>query len=689
MPSNLLLVRLILAAFFLGEIQSALCQKAPTLQLSSVGTNGQLTLLAYGEAGTNYALEASVDLKSWWKADSGNAANGQVGFTYAAAPDMVPRFFRARVDVPLPPLNVRVQPDTNAFTLGVVAPGVGAVLSFYDQNLVHYSLTIPTNAVDEPLVVGMTLVTNLEGRPFSAGLLGAVSISPANQFLLAAATLEIDFPTNKVSDPSLVTGFAFDTDGSYLRLAPGFADTNSIILQFYTLAGFGCSVATSVEVAQLGQRPSAPVISVTNLSAMLTLGSQTHRPKGAYFPTRLDECYPAKLARAKLIDNYLDARIAVLGAELAAQAISTKRSNRNLGPYPQDWGPSSGFHWPGNQDYVYSDFYYQNIDPYLAEAAGNCALTEVLDYRIRELVDIANSWGGSATATIGSRLTLCSGYHDCIKETIDCCNTQGLGGQDTVLDAQVFAGKAAAIGCTIGSTELDMVSKACLPTWSGSIITLNVVSNYSSLSDGTLTSESKEVESGGMILHTDSVGLSGNSAGAGVYFLTGNLQGSGFINYTFDFHSVDTGCCSGCTTDEHLQGGTTAKATAMGNFTFRLTNSPPPPVPIPLWNTVIPNSDIILAANQCPYAGSEVLKSSGFITIPGNPEPVCSAFAPLVEQFSGTSGFANLLPYEVVDTGVQGTVIKYSGRYETNSVSTNGATITTKYSGASWVFKHN
>jgi hypothetical protein len=507
--------------------------------------------------------------------------------------------------------------------------------------------------------------------------------------LLEPATLEIDFPTNKVSDPSLVTGFAFDADGSYFRLAPGFPDTNSITLQFHTLAGFGCSVATSDEVAQLGQRPVAPVITVTNSTAMLSPVSQSHRPKGVYYATRLDDCFPAKLARARSIDRYLNSALATLGADLEAQAISTKKDNPSLGPYPQDWG-SSGFHWPGNQDYIYSDFYYENIDIYLAEAAGNCALTEALAYRIRELVEIANTFGGSATATIGSRLTLCTGYHDCIKEIIDCCNTAGLGGQDTILDAQVFASKAAAIGCTIDSSEIDMVSKACLPTWSGSIYILNLVSNYSSVSDGSLSSESKEVESALIHFRTDSVGLSGNSGGPGIYYLGGNLQGDATIEYSFDFHSVDTSCCSGCTTDEHVQGGTTAKGTAMGGFTFSLTNSSPPPVPIPLWNTVIPNSDMILAANDCPYAGSEVLKSSGYITDPnGGPDPVCTAFAPLIVQISGNSGFANLLPYEVLNTGVQGTVVDYHGQYQTNIVSTNGATITTKYTGASWLFKHN
>jgi hypothetical protein len=98
---------------------------------------------------------------------------------------------------------------------------------------------------------------------------------------------------------------------------------------------------------------------------------------------------------------------------------------------------------------------------------------------------------------------------------------------------------------------------------------------------------------------------------------------------------------------------------------------------------------MILAAN-CPYAGSEVLRSSGFISDPnGGPDPVCTDFPSVVDQISGNSQFANLLPYEVVNTGVQGTVVNYHGEYQTNNVSTNGSVITTKYQGAAWLFKHN
>ena len=93
----------------------------------------------------------------------------------------------------------------------------------------------------------------------------------------------------------------------------------SITVESYTLGGFGCSAATSVEVAQLSRRPAASVNSITKpAAAPSTNAGQIRRPQGVYFPTRLDECYPAKLARAKLIDNYLAVSLSSFGAQLVA-----------------------------------------------------------------------------------------------------------------------------------------------------------------------------------------------------------------------------------------------------------------------------------------------------------------------------------------------------------------------------------
>jgi hypothetical protein len=371
--------------------------------------------------------------------------------------------------------------------------------------------------------------------------------------------------------------------------------------------------------------------------------------------------------------------------QLTLLLIKTVRQYPDLSHYPAEWGPS--FRWPGNRDWIYSEFYSRYIDPYLAEAAGNCALTEVLDYRIKALESLASQYGGTSTATIGSGLVLCAGYKECIKEIDSCCLNQGLGGQDSVLDAQVIADKAAAIGCSIAQSDLNLVAKDCLPTWSGSILIVHTVSNYSAIVNGPLSSETKVVQAVTARYTTDAVGLSGNTAGQGVYGLTGSLKGFAYFTYTEDFHSVDNSCCAGCTSIEHVQGGNTARGTAMANFAWRLTNSPPPVFPIPLFNTVTPNNDLTLSANQIPFAGSQVNVDSGMVTDPATGQDTCETFAPDVLEISGTSGFANLLPYIVTDSGVLGTLIQYQGTWSTNQVSSDGLTTTSVE--AIWNFKHN
>jgi len=127
-------------------------QPQPTLEIPSFDPSGGLRFAVHGQTGTNYAVEASSDLGLWWRVSSGKATNGQVPVMFHPSGARGTRYFRALVDAPLPPANVKVQAEGTPRALALATPESGGTLSITDQRGVKYLLTVPAKVVREPEV---------------------------------------------------------------------------------------------------------------------------------------------------------------------------------------------------------------------------------------------------------------------------------------------------------------------------------------------------------------------------------------------------------------------------------------------------------------------------------------------------------------------------------------------------------
>lgn len=672
-PVSCTLAFLVLAGLVYG-------QQAPLLDVPRIDSSGSLTLTLHGLPGTNYAVEYSDDLKSWWPHSVGLATNAVLQFKYAPPTGAAASYFRARVDVPLPPITVAYQEDTNSLDVALVTPEEGGSLSLTDTNGVTYTLTVPTNAITEPQVFELTLVTNISGLPFTGPNLGVITLSPAGLVLSEAAQLVVTFPTNQVVDPIGTVGYAFNDDGSYLRLSLVSADTNSIRIPVFELSGFGCSVATLAEVKQMTARPVGDV-KFTNGPLVKTMPTAHHQPRSVYTSTILDQCYPADLARAREIDDYLQGELEILIASLVANSKQIERNRPDLGGDPKTWA-SQGFNWNGNGDFLYSASYVNGFVPYLEEAESNCALTEVLARRLSQLRSLAAQYGGTVLLATGADQYLCAGYQHCFKELEDCCQNQGLGGPPTRQEARMIAAFAAYYGSKCSLPDPSQVAKACEPTWSGSISVVQVLTLKTNYTEGSITTFDTMTEVATVVYESDKNGLAGQSGGPGLYGLTGNLNASGACAYNEVTVTVDSSCCGACTTTTQSHSACTPKGTAQGAFAWWLTNSPPSPVPLPVSMYVLPGNDLTLATHGVKRPVHTTYTLSYRQSDPhGSPTCVTKTDH---NNFTGKYDFSGI-PFLNFQNAIQGTTSSFSGSYETNIVRSDG--VSTVRIQANWNFQ--
>jgi hypothetical protein len=657
---------------FLGLAVSVPGQSGPLLDRPILDSSGAITLTLHGTPGTNYAMEYSGELMSWWSLSSELATNGLVQFNLPPPTGTRARYFRARVDVPLSPVNVVPQADTNSLDLGLVTPEEGGTVSLTDTNGVTYTLTVPTNAVTGPQVFELTLITNISGLPFKGSLLGAVSLGPDGLELAEPAQLQITFPTNTPIDPFQIAGYTFNLDGSFLRLNAVAADTNSIVMPVFALGGFGCSYASLTEIEDVSRRPVSNTDTPSKVGPSANRGGQ---PRSMYYgPTLLDQCYPAELARARVIDNTLAQDLERLHEELAANATRIMRAHPELGTLVSDWGPVHFFFWDGNSPDTYSLFYDTYVLRYINEANSNCAVTEVLAHRINDLKHLAAFYGGVFDSHAAER-DLCTGFNHCLQEIDDCCKTQGITGPASRLQADLIVKEAAQYGC-----EVPDLGKDCLPMWSGSMSVVQVLTSKTNRSDGSVLFSDDYTEVSTVVYQTDANGLTAQSS-PGYYGLTGNLIARGACRYDQLTVTVDTSCCGSCTTTTHSRSACTPKGTAYGAFAWILTNSPPNPVGLPLSSVVVPGNDLTLATHGVKRS-THTTHTLSFLASNPKGEPTCETTGG-VNNFKGTYDFSGI-PYMNFQTTIEGTTAAYTGSYETNIVHPDG--VTTTRIQASWNF---
>ena len=448
---------------------TAQAQQPPTLDFPTIDPLGNVVLNIRGNSGTNYTVDGSSDLGSWWRLFSGVATNGSVGFKYMPATGDQGRFFRAKIEVPLSPPSLTVALDTNTFMPVLVTPEDGGTGTLIDSRGISYTLTVPTNALFGPVVVYISLVTNLSGLPVSAGLLGGVTLSPEGFSLMAPAQLVVTFPAELNIDTSQLAGYTFDANGQSLQLAPAVADTNTVSLSMPVLGGFGCSVATLDEVRQLAQYAITTAGGgVPAIKMMGQVGSGKGRGTGgirALALTFLPICYPDQQSRADAASKAINSALTSFLANLGEQGLELLRSNHH---YPQ---AASGEYWAGNTEQAYDDFFNQNIKPYLTEAQSNCQLMVALANQIFALVNSARNFGytGDFPAIKAVSAAVCNAYQNCITQTRGCCLTKVEGGEGPIDELRAVLRQGTYWGCTFPADAINNAEKACNPPWSGTL----------------------------------------------------------------------------------------------------------------------------------------------------------------------------------------------------------------------------
>jgi hypothetical protein len=674
---------LVLAVFSL--LVPARGQQRPSLDVPSVNVADLLPLTVRGERGTNYAVEASADLTSWWKLFSGVATTGQVQFIYRRPPAGSARYFRARVDTPLPPLSVVVQPDTNAMTLGLVTPTAGGSLSLKDQRGVAYTLTFPSNAVVQPQVFFMNVVTNLGGLPFSAGLSGAVAVTPDSFPLLAPARLDITFPTNLNLDLGQMVGFAFGGNGQFLRLAPTLRDADFITLPVLDLGGLGCSIATLAEIRQQAQRAiSDSNQNVSALQGLASAGGQAPQgggDAGAGSLSFLAQCAPDKAARANAVRQSIVSAQGSLIQQLMGLSAEARANYGSAAVY------TGNVVWAGDTPGVYEDFFQNNIQAYVGEAAGNCQLNVVLASMLDGLQDIADIWaphysfeheflnGGLPPSKLprvdlsSDQQYLCPGFSACLEELRNCCGAHTVGGPAPFADLRVIETQAAQAGCNLSPAELNDVAQVCDPQWQGSV---TIVESRQFSSEVQQQNIKRTVtENYETLTELTAVKLTGTTFVGGTASLAGTLQGWISGDYRYDELAVNSDCCgSGCTDETVDVSAIALQVTANMNLMWGLD----PKLPCPFCTiTVVP--DTATGPNLArPSVSTETIVKKKGDACEDDPEPIRYGHGTQVFDFS-------IFPY--FSPNQNGTANSVTGGYDTNYVTSDGIRF---YQSVKWNF---
>jgi hypothetical protein len=190
------------------------------------------------------------------------------------------------------PLSVQVTLDP-AHRVQQVVPLTGGTLSVTGADGTKFSLAIPDGSLPVTSTITMTVVSAVQGLPFSGGLAGAVHFEPEGLLFFGPAILTIE-PAASVP-PDRQTFFAYDGDGQEFRLHPPVFDEDNlepIRLPVYHFSGVGMASGTEAErVALLQRTPSDVANQIRQQVAALVDRERAallaHQPRDPQFWTKL------------------------------------------------------------------------------------------------------------------------------------------------------------------------------------------------------------------------------------------------------------------------------------------------------------------------------------------------------------------------------------------------------------------
>lgn len=453
---------------------SGQAQDPPRLDAPRRLASGAVDLRLTGSAGTNYTIDASVNLSTWFLLSSGVATNGVWALRHDAASNYSALFYRGRVAVDrLPPLTVGLQLNTNTASSGLVNISGGSSVLFGADGT-RYTLTVPSDSIPDARIFTMTEVTNISGLPFARGTIGAVRIEPADLVFWGAATLEITFRTN--IDRRKIVSFASQSDGSAFRLMFDRVGTNRIMIPITRAGVYGSSVVTAQELADAARREIGPVATLSGQAGMTSRGA---RQSASGF-----ECQAAKKAAAREAEQQIGQKLAAR-SQAAAAKLGIERQNQLLGATDDSSAAVKAL----TDDNC--DFYTTEIAPRWPEATSNCAFGRMLTQfalglmRQRQLLGVAED----DTCTEFSSIPFCAMFRNCLDETQECCDA-GNRGAAKVAEVLGFQRQDQLLGLNcISDAEAQVVIDACSSnTWSGtySIQVYGHTNNTVTSSSGTI-----------------------------------------------------------------------------------------------------------------------------------------------------------------------------------------------------------
>ena len=522
------LCRIIPLAFVFAAF-SGRAQDSPRLDAPRRLANGAVDLRLTGSAGTHYALEASVNLSTWFLLSSGGATNGVWALRHDAASNYPALFYRGRMAVDgLPPLTVGLQLNTNTSSSSLVNISGGSSVLFGAVGT-RYTLTIPSNSIPDARIFTMTEVTNISGLPFARGTIGAVQIEPADLVFWGAATLEITFRTN--IDRRQIVSFASQSDGSAFRLIPDRVGTNRIMIPITRAGVYGSSVATAQELADAARREIDPVATLSGKAEMTS--------RGALQSASGFECQAAKKAAAGAAEQQIGQKLAAR-SQAAAVRLGIERQQQLLGA--TDDSATAGTEWADDS----CDFYTTEIAPRWAEATSNCAFGKMLTQfalglmRQRQLLGVPED----DPCTDFSSVPFCAMFKNCLDETKECCDA---GNRGSVKVAEVLGlqrqDQLMGLNC-ISDAEAQVVIDACSSNvWTGTYsIHVNGHTNNTVTSSSGTTIQIDDYESA-----FEGAVIESNETGSDVAGYIVQLRVFGQISIIdFESRSVETGgACGG------------------------------------------------------------------------------------------------------------------------------------------------
>lgn len=119
-----------------------------------------------------------------------------------------------------------------------------------------YALTIPANALAEPVAITMTPVSSIRDLPLSGGLVGAVELKPSGVQFTRPATLEI---ATALVPPAgqIPIGFDYDGDAETLGLSMGGSVDGVLTVMVEHFSGAGIGFGTLQDASALSSGPGA------------------------------------------------------------------------------------------------------------------------------------------------------------------------------------------------------------------------------------------------------------------------------------------------------------------------------------------------------------------------------------------------------------------------------------------------